>query len=374
MAVTLVTGANGFLGSYAALELLQHTDETLAVLVRARSRTDALAKLWHGWQLLVDADTFAALLPRLRLVNGDLHASGLGLSADDRAWLETHVDSVLHGAASLNRKSEKACLNTNVRGTLSVLELARHLQAVRGLRRFTFVSTVAVAGERRHEDVDEDGSIEWDRSDYDPYARTKKLCEHLVRTLLPGVPSVVVRPSIAMGDPTRTATTQFDMVFATSMLYDLRVLPLPPTGRVDIANADWVGRSIARLHHKPELAHDTYHLSAGRRSPTIQQICTALDATTGRHTRFAPQLEWAWDKAYRAANRAPRGTTARGLGSLWKVFWPYVTYDTVFLADRVETELGEAATPFVDYAGDLYTWVKAHRFRYPHVPLPEGIA
>lgn len=374
MAVTLVTGANGFLGTYAAVDLLQQTDETLAILVRARDRRAALEKLWHGWQLLLTPEAFAALLPRLHLVPGDLHAPGLGLAPDDLAWLEAHVDSVLHGAASLNRKSEKACLNTNVRGTLSVLELARRLRDARGLRRLTFVSTVAVAGHRAHEDVGEDESIDWERSDYDPYARTKKLCEHLVRTLLPGVPTVVVRPSIAMGDPVRTATTQFDMVFATSMLYDLRVLPLAPTGRVDIANADWVGRSIGRLHHKPTLAHDTYHLSAGRRSPTIAQICEAIDATTGRTTRFAPQLEWAWDKAYRTANRAPRGTTARGLGSLWKVFWPYVTYDTVFLADRVEAELGEAATPFVDYAGALYGWVKAHRFTYPHVPLPEGIA
>ncbi len=28
----------------------------------------------------------------------------------------------------------------------------------------------------------EDRSIEWERSDYDPYARTKKFCEHMVRS------------------------------------------------------------------------------------------------------------------------------------------------------------------------------------------------
>ncbi len=32
-----------------------------------------------------------------------------------------------------------------------------------------------------NEVVTEDASIDWNRSDYDPYARTKKFCEHMVR-------------------------------------------------------------------------------------------------------------------------------------------------------------------------------------------------
>jgi thioester reductase-like protein len=34
------------------------------------------------------------------------------------------TDSVIHCAASLNRKSEKSCLNVNLRGTLEVIQLA----------------------------------------------------------------------------------------------------------------------------------------------------------------------------------------------------------------------------------------------------------
>ena len=98
------------------------------------------------------------------------------------------TDSVIHCAASLNRKSEKSCLNVNLRGTLEVLTLARHAEHYHGLRRFSEVSTVAVAGKRSNEIVTEDHSIEWDRSDYDPYARTKKFCEHMTRVLLPDTP------------------------------------------------------------------------------------------------------------------------------------------------------------------------------------------
>ena len=55
-----------------------------------------------------------------------------------------------------------------------------------GLRRFSHVSTVAVAGHRANEVVQEDSSIDWNRSDYDPYARTKKFCEHMVRRAAAG--------------------------------------------------------------------------------------------------------------------------------------------------------------------------------------------
>ncbi len=55
-----------------------------------------------------------------------------------------------------------------------------------GLRRFSHVSTVAVCGQRANEVVQEDTSIDWNRSDYDPYARTKKFCEHMVRQLATG--------------------------------------------------------------------------------------------------------------------------------------------------------------------------------------------
>jgi len=91
------------------------------------------------------------------------------------------TDSVIHCAASLNRKSEKSCLNVNLRGTLEVLTLARSAEHYHGLRRFSQVSTVAVAGKRQDEVVTEDRSIDWERSDYDPYARTKKFCEHMMR-------------------------------------------------------------------------------------------------------------------------------------------------------------------------------------------------
>ena len=74
--------------------------------------------------------------------------------------------------------------------------MARAAADHHGLRRFSDVSTVAVAGHRRSETVTEDATIDWDRSDYDPYARTKKFCEHMVHELLPDVHRVVFRQAM----------------------------------------------------------------------------------------------------------------------------------------------------------------------------------
>ncbi len=114
----------------------------------------------------------------------------------DLAWrtmdyhdLVDSTDSIIHCAASLNRKSERQCVNVNLRGALEVIQLARRAQNRNGLRRYSHVSTVAVAGRRQDEIVNEDASIDWARSDYDPYARTKKFGEHMVHQLLPDMPS-----------------------------------------------------------------------------------------------------------------------------------------------------------------------------------------
>ena len=169
----------------------------------------------------------------------------------------------MHCAASLNRKSEKSCLNVNLRGTLEVIQLARRAHDAHGLRRFSEISTVAVAGHRSNEVVTEDRAIDWDRSDYDPYARTKKFCEHMVRELLPDVPRTVFRPSIVLGDSRRPETTQFDMVRAFVFLAGLPVLPLRADDRVDIVPADYVADAVVHLHQKPHPEHEIYHLSSG---------------------------------------------------------------------------------------------------------------
>jgi nucleoside-diphosphate-sugar epimerase len=305
----------------------------------------------------------------VRVFRGDLTASGFGLSQDEYDRLVHTTDSVIHCAASLNRKSEKSCLNVNLRGTLEVLTLARHAEHYHGLRRFSQVSTVAVAGRRSNEVVSEDRSIDWDRSDYDPYARTKKFCEHMMRVLLPDTPKTVFRPSIVLGDSRYPETTQFEMVKAFVFLAGLPVLPFRPSDKIDIVNVDFVADAIATLHQKDQPRYETYHLSSGTESQTFRQLTAALAAAQNKRAPiFVPFMERPFGGSVEfLSNR--KGPIAYG-ASLMKVFMPYLVWNTVFDNTRVTSELGRRPVPFSQYSYPLLQFSRENQFQYRYQPWP----
>jgi thioester reductase-like protein len=365
-----LTGSTGYIGAHVAANLLQEHGASLNLLVRARDAQEAHLRLWRAMQLHMEFSRFYDFLQtRVRVFCGDLTSPGFGLGRDEYDRLVHTTDSVIHCAASLNRKSEKNCLNVNLRGTLEVLTLARHAEHYHGLRRFSEVSTVAVAGKRQNEIVTEDHAIEWDRSDYDPYARTKKFCEHMTRVLLPDTPKTIFRPSIVLGDSRRAETTQFDMVKAFVFLAGLPALPFRPNDKVDIVNVDFVADAIATLHQKEQPRFDTYHLSSGTSSQTFRELTTALAAAQQkRKPVFLPFAEGPFTGSVKfLSNR--RGTLGSG-ATLLKVFMPYLVWNTVFDNTRVTSELGRRPVPFSQYSFPLLKFSRENNFEYQYQPWP----
>jgi len=372
MAVFL-TGSTGYIGAHLVAELLERHSDPLNLLVRAQNEREAELRLWRALQLHLDFPRFHhCLRSRITIFRGDLTDSRFGLAEDDYRRLVASTDSVLHCAASLNRRSEKSCLNVNLRGTLEVIRLATAARDQHGLRRFSHVSTVAVAGQRSNEVVREDEAIDWERSDYDPYARTKKFCEHMIRTLLPDTPRTIFRPSIVLGDSRRPETTQFDMVRAFVFLAGLPLLPFRPTDRVDIVPVDFVAESVVALHQKEKPAYDTYHLSSGTSSENYGELTDALGRAEGRgKPLYLPRLEgpFTW-----GVNRLAdwRGTAIGYGASLLKVFLPYLVWNTVFDNARVVSELGRTPAPFSRYSYPLLKFSQENRFTYNYQEWPEA--
>jgi thioester reductase-like protein len=365
-----ITGSTGYLGSYVVAGLLREHRDPLNLLVRANSKQEARERLWQSLQLHFDfPEFFDHLNSRVRIFRGDLISERFGLPEEDYAVLIDSTDSIIHCAASLNRKSEKQCLNVNLRGALEVIQLASRAHDQKGLRRYSHVSTVAVAGQRRDEVVEEDRAIDWGRSDYDPYARTKKFSEHMVAQLLPDVSHTIFRPAIVMGDSRRAETSQFDMVQAFDLLARLPVLPLRPQDKIDIVPADYVGKAIVAIHQKAQPAHGIYHLSAGRGSQTYSELTDSLAQAGGwRRPAYVP----AFGKPFSATVNwlANRGGAVGYSASLMRVFWPYLDWNTVFDNSRIVTELGESPAKFSSYAFPLLQFSRENKFRYPAKPWP----
>jgi len=373
MAIFL-TGSTGYIGAHVASILLERHADRLNLLVRAKTEQEANERLWHALQLHLDFPHFRdALETRISVFRGDLTDSHFGLDAAEYIRLMGTTESVIHCAASLNRKSEKSCLKVNLRGTLEVAQLARRAQDAHGLRRFSQVSTVAVAGHRSHEVVAEDTSIDWNRSDYDPYARTKKFCEHMVRELLPDVSCTVFRPSIVLGDSRRPETTQFDMVRAFVFLAGLPVLPFRPADRIDIVPVDYVAESVVALHQKSDPAHEIYHLSSGTGSETFGRLTHALAESAGKmEPMFWPGLERNFSSVVNMLSNS-HGAVGRS-ASLLKVFMPYLIWDTVFENSRVVAEMGRTPEPFSKYCYPLLQFSRDCHFSYPYRQWPGSAA
>jgi thioester reductase-like protein len=368
-----LTGSTGYIGAHVAANLLNEHGAGLNVLVRARDAQGTESRLWQALQLHMDFPRFyECLQTRIRVFRGDLTDTQFGLGRDDYDRLIHTTDSIIHCAASLNRKSEKSCMNVNLRGTLEVLQLARHSHHYHGLRRFSHVSTVAVAGKRQDEVVTEDKSIDWERSDYDPYARTKKFCEHMIRQLLPDVPLAIFRPSIVLGDSRRPETTQFDMVKAFVFLAGLKVLPFRPKDKIDIVNVDFVADAIATLHQKEKTQYDTYHLSSGVDSQTFRELTVALAAA--RQKRVPIFLPFLGKPFASVVNTLSYRKGSIGYGaSLMKVFMPYLQWNTVFDNTRVTTELGSKPVPFSQYSYPLLKFSQESNFTYSYQDWPAKV-
>jgi thioester reductase-like protein len=372
MAIFL-TGTTGYLGSYLAAELFSKHQDRLNLLVRAKSEQEARERLWQSLQLHFDFPEFQEYLnSRARIFRGDLTSDRFGFGRDEYHAAVDSTDSILHCAASLNRKSEKQCLNVNLRGSLEMIQFARRAQDSHGLRRYSFVSTVAVAGKRQNEVVAEDAAIDWSRSDYDPYARTKKFAEHMVNQLLPDVPHTIFRPAIVMGDSRRPETTQFDMVQAFDTLARFPVLPLRPNDRIDIVPANFVGAAIARIHQSEKPNHAIYHLSSGTGSQTYKELTDSL-AEQGGWSKPSYQ-PWLGGPFSGTVNWLAYKGGALGYGaSLLKVFWPYLDWNTVFDNSRVVAEIGVAPADFSTYAYPLLQFSRANKFKYPAKPWPTDL-
>src|ERR687890_1226861 len=81
---------------------------------------------------------------KVRVLEGDVHAPSLGLGEEDLTELSREVDVVIHSAASVIFDAPlDAAVDSNVRGTLGLLKLAR---AWEKLPLFIHISTAYVAG------------------------------------------------------------------------------------------------------------------------------------------------------------------------------------------------------------------------------------
>jgi fatty acid CoA ligase FadD9 len=206
----LLTGANGWLGRFLALEWLQRLSDrggTLITIVRGRDATEARARLEKAFDsgdplLLKQFRDLAT--DRLEVLAGDIGEPDLGLNPVTWSRLADAVDLIVHPAALVNHLlTYNQLFGPNVVGTAELIRLA----ITKRLKPVTYLSTIAVARSVPEGGFHEDGDIRLicparslDDSYANGYANSKWAGEVLLREAhdLCGLPVAVFRSDMIL--------------------------------------------------------------------------------------------------------------------------------------------------------------------------------
>jgi len=278
MAATIFfTGFPGFLGAELLPRVLRRRPEASAVcLVQGKFAALARARA----DILMGRDP--SLRGRIRLVQGDITAAGLGLGAGELEPGE--VVEIFHLAAVYDLTVRREVgVAVNVDGTRNLLDLAARCGR---LERFQYVSTCYVSG--RHPGLFLESDLEKGQAFHNFYEETKHLAEVEVRARMArGLPATIYRPSITVGDSRTGETQKFDGPYYVFQWISRqpRIAVMPTVGtlqdQVNVVPSDYVIGAIDVLSGRAGSLGKTYQL-ADPRPLTVDGLLTRVGEATGR--------------------------------------------------------------------------------------------
>jgi len=190
----LVTGADGFIGSHLVERLLEEG---------AKIRAFVLYNSFNSWGWL---DTFSKKkLKKIEIFPGDIR------DYNDVLKAMNGVDIVFHLAALIgipySYRSQGCYVDTNVKGTLNILQAARNIK----IEKLIHTSTSEVYGTAQYVPIDEKHPI----NPQSPYAATKASADHLVLSFYRSfdLPVTILRPFNTFG-PRQSARAVIPTIIA----------------------------------------------------------------------------------------------------------------------------------------------------------------
>ena len=119
----LLTGANGFLGTQIARQLIYLPETEIIAMVRAKNNENALLRLkraWYDWDELSES-----LNDGVKVIAGDVTRTDLNMENEEYQDLSSNLTHIIHTVADLRLHTPLEELGkTNVEGTRNLLKLA----------------------------------------------------------------------------------------------------------------------------------------------------------------------------------------------------------------------------------------------------------
>ena len=362
----IVTGANGFIGSY-----LVHA------LLKRQWTVYALGRSNHGvsWPERLRAAVRSANLTgedpewsRLQACEADLSRPDLGLVEPARFLAGSDAVLVhLAGDTRFFAPDPAGQQRVNVDGALSVVRVLRPF-----ISRAVHVSTAYVAGDRAGTILE--GERDVGQRFHNNYERTKLQAEVAVLGWCEQVhlPLAIARPSIIVNDTVRGRSSAFthlnvlvEMANRIQEFYgitdgqvvnpEIRI-SFDPSARPNIAPVDPIAEALAAITEAPESAGKTFHLCHPAPQPNAEIFGLVLEAfgIRGRiRLSFVHELQ------------KPLTKTEEMIARSLRVYLPYLNQQAVFdisqtraLIPDYERRFGPAS---VDYLRKVIAFERAER-------------
>lgn len=266
----IVTGAGGFIGSHVVEALVEQSWDVLA-LVRYNSQ--------GSWGHL--ENSAACETSRLTVALGDVTDGG------QMQTLIRSGDVVLHLAALIgipySYHAPASYVQTNVVGTLNILEAARRS----GAARVVVTSTSEVYGTAQYTPIDEDHPLQGQS----PYSASKiaadKLAESYFRSF--DLPIVTLRPFNTYG-PRQSARAIIPTVLsqALSGAEEIRLGSLSP--KRDLTFVTDTARAFALAAEAPDIEGETIHFGQGE-AISIGDLATKCIEVVGSEAHLVSDPE-----------------------------------------------------------------------------------
>lgn len=344
-----ITGATGLIGGELVRRLTSCGVGRIFCLIRPKPDQTPSQRLAAR---LARSDGGATPTTRtvLEAVAGDVTSPRFGMNRQDFARVAASTNLIIHCASELSFIRDASCRETNIAGMQNLIDLTR---ACRPESRLVHISTATVCGTVSHRCVSEADCVDSTNGHHNEYTRSKLVAEEVLRAS--GLPALVVRPSIVLSADLPAENFAKAILWFLPLLAEFDAMPVDPDSRVDVVPVSFVVDSMIELLRRPKLAHDCYHISAGRAgSMRTGDISASVDAFYGRSGSLKLIAPDQWSRQmHRQYIHSPR---QRKLFATLKYYLPFLNMNVVYDNTRLRQELGRDAInipPVVDYIGGI---------------------
>lgn len=204
-AVVIVTGATGSLGSHVTARLAESPAVGTVVCLNRPSKSDSAVGRQQDSFSAKNIEISNGSFKKLRVLEGTISDSTLGLSDEDYTWLVRNGSDIMHCAFPLSPTETVKGFERKFMAMRNLINLARDIASAQsshsGKRRrvgFQFVSSISVVGFAKNHPVPEElRGIECTQPM--GYSEAKWVCEHMLEATLRQHPDYFRAMSVCCG-------------------------------------------------------------------------------------------------------------------------------------------------------------------------------